>query len=125
MSSPFKTPKFKQLFKRWNKYLVLSGHEEIEDFSRDEPTLKDWHTTNWNNTDPIRNEWRQQYYEMAEVLLRTFPFKCEEHRRIWELHCEGKSPRKIAKILNQKKFSKTTIYSVISSIEAKGGLKNG
>jgi hypothetical protein len=125
MSCPFKTPEFRALFRKWNKKLAAAGQEEIEDFSREEPVLQSWETYRWNKTDPIRNEWRQQYYEMAEALLHTFKFKSRQHRRIWELHCQGISARKIADLLNQKGLKKTTIYAVILTIEIESGLKRG
>lgn len=125
MGSPFRTPEFLRLFKLWNRKLERSGHREIEDFTLRDPPLKTWESTRWNSTDSIQNEWRQQYYEMAESLLRLYPFKSKEHKRIWQLHCEGFSVRKIAQQLDRKKFSKSSIQNVILRIKRKSGLSHG
>lgn len=125
MASPFRTPQFFKLFKEWNRILEEDKFPDIEDFTRDEPILKKWETTRWNSTDNTRNELRQHYYEAADELLRTFRFKKEVHRRIWALHCQGLSPRKIEKWLKWDKLSKTTIYTIIAQIERESGLKHG
>lgn len=122
MANPFKTPEFKKLFKLWNRKLEKSGHNEIEDFSFEDPPLKHWDSTRWNWTDPTSNEWRQQYYEMAETILRIYPFKNKEHKKIWQLHSEGFTVRKISERIDRKKFSKSTIQNIISMIKKKSGL---
>ncbi len=131
MGKPFKGPEFKALFEEWNRRLIEDGHKEIEDFSGAEPQLKVWESNRWRNSnksrgfDPIRMEFRQQYYEMAEVVLRQFPFQTPEHKRIWELHCRGISPRKIATELKTRKCSKSNVYLVIAHIERRSGLRRG
>ncbi len=125
MSSPFKSPEFRALFRDWNRKLERDGHEEIEDFTRPVPTLKTWTTTRWTASDPTRNEWRQQYYEMADRVLETFAFANRVHRRIWELHCEGLSIREIADRIRRRNYRKTAVAMVILTIQKTSGLKNG
>lgn len=122
MGSPFKTPEFKKLFSEWNKKLVASGHKEIEKFDLEDPTLIVFERFLWCGDQQLRNESRLRYYEMAEVVLTRYPFKSKSHRRIWELHCRGISPRKISAELNRS-ISKTTIYTIISTIERETGLR--
>jgi len=125
MGSPFKTPEFRKLFAQWNKRLEASGHHEIENFNLREPTLKTFECFRAEHYTALRNEAVRAYYEMADVVLRTYPFKTREHRRIWELHCRGDSVRKIATQINHPKLSKSTICNVIVMIEMATGLRNG
>lgn len=122
--SPFKEPKFLALFHQWNQVLKETGFKDAEDFSLPDPPLKDWHGTNWNKTNPDKIEETQRYYELASGLLLRFRFKNRIHKRIWQLHCDGKSRREIAKLLNQKKCSRTNINAIVLFIQRKSGLRN-
>lgn len=125
MSNPFKTPEFKALFAHWNQVLEANGHQEIEDFSLPDAPLKAWHNHRWKNCHPDHIPEIQKYYEAANELLKTYVFKSECHRRVWELHCEGLSVRKIAMKLRQKKLKKTAVHAIIVTIESTSGLRHG
>lgn len=135
MASPFDTPEFRALFTQWNQILKDAGHNEIEDFSQADPTLIDYVSTRWrtsrDGTDnhhghahPLQLEAKRAYYEMADVLLKTHPFKSDEQRRIWECHCRGLSARAIADALSIKKHRKSTVATVIVTIQREAGLRN-
>jgi hypothetical protein len=123
VSNPFKTPEFKALFEKWNGILEKNGHKEIENFSLPDAPLKTWHNLKWKNLDPNKVSDIQKYYEEAFELLKTYVFKTETHRRIWELHCEGVSVRMISRIINRRKFTKTRVNVFILSVERSSGLK--
>lgn len=125
MGNPFKTPEFKKLFKKWNNILEETGHNEIENFALPDPPLMQWESQRWSRTDDLLNTQKQQYYEMAEIILETFEFKNKTHRRIWALHCTGISGRRIAKLINRKGYRMRSVYSIIVAIEIKSGLKRG
>ena len=125
MSNPFKTPEFKNLFQQWNKILEQDGLKEIENFDLEVPVLKTWHNLKWKNLNSDRLCELKHYYELASELLQTFEFKNKFHKRIWELHCDGLSVRKIARQINRKDFGKTVVHEIIILISQKSGLKSG
>lgn len=118
MSNPFKTPEFKRLFKEWNQVLEQEGLSEIEELQLPFSLRKSEH-----RTDKIKE--KDRYYELAFDLLQTFKFKNDMYQYIWALHCNGITVRDISKMINQKKFSKTTVNRIIIEIEMESGLKNG
>lgn len=117
MSSPFKTPEFKKLFKKWNKKLKDSGFEDAEDFNLTVPLPYDWHNFRFKKFDPQVMEERQIHFQQARDMLNTFPFKNVTHKRIWELYSEGETLRAISKILNSKKYKKSTVGNIINAIK--------
>jgi hypothetical protein len=125
LANPFKTPKFRALFKKWNNILEEAGHDEIENFNLEEPALRQWEAGRWDGTDPLRNEATQQYYQMAEILLDTFPFKNKTQRKIWQLHCEGYSVREISAMIHRKGYGRDRVYLIIARVRSKSGLRNG
>ena len=50
-------------------------------------------------------------------------FETATHLKIWELHTEGLSVRKISLKINKKFFSKTVINDYIRKIEKKHGIR--
>lgn len=133
MSSPFKTPEFKALFRQWNQILEKDGHQEIEDFTLPDVPLKIWEAIEWDkktratSRSAITIDANQQYYEIAERLLETFRFKSETHRLIWWLHCDGLSVRQISWELRFWLWDlpKSTVHDVVVKIERESGLKRG
>lgn len=127
VSSPFKTPEFRELFQKWNQILEDEGFGDAEDFSLPVPALKQWHNLKWKNPSQTLSADRikdiKRYYDLADKMLETFVFKSPTHRRIWELHCDGLSIRKIADAVHQRKFNKTTVHLIIFEIEKAGGLR--
>lgn len=126
--NPFKTKEFKALFKEWNDILIETGHKEIEDFNLPDPALKTWEKLRFHNTtseDKIKET--ISYYEDCKTLLRKGSmndcFETATHLKIWELHTEGLSVRKISLKINKKFFSKTVINDYIRKIEKKHGIR--
>jgi hypothetical protein len=115
--SPFKTKKFKKLFDKWNKKLVESGHDEIEDFSLPEPPLKSWDNFKFKKPSPEQFDAKQSYFQSARTLLEIYEFESEIHRKIWELHSEGFSIRQIVTKINKKKFKRDSIHNIILHIK--------
>ncbi len=130
MGSPFKTPEFKKLFQEWNELLKQSGLGEIENFSLPEPMLKTWNSFDWSSEsarDPLRMLQARDYYEKAEEILRTYAFKNERQRMIWDLHCDGLSVREIERELTFWLWDTkaSTVHYQIQQVQRKSGLKNG
>lgn len=123
--SRFKKPDFLELFKEWNQILEETGFKDAENFSLEgEPLLKCWHSQKWNNNEDKRKvEETLNYLSLASNLLKDFPFESDTHKKIWELHCEGISSRKIAAFLNKKDFTKSPVHAIIVEIRKKSGLK--
>ena len=121
MTNPFKTQKFKAEFQEWNKILEESGHKEIEDFKTNGYPLKCWHSYKWVNDSKLKQSITKTYYEIASDILRSFTFKNELQKKIWELHTSGLSVRKIAFILQVKR--KTTVHGIILRIQRESGIK--
>jgi hypothetical protein len=131
MSSPFKAPEFKKLFKEWNERLKQSGFQDAEDFNLPEPALKSWHSLKWENE---RAEKRSveatHYFELAQDVLHTFPFKTDVHRRTWELHCQGLSVRQISdrldfQLIGYKGKKRANVQLIIAAIQKAAGIKHG
>ena len=113
--NPYKTAKFKKLFEKWNKKLVKAGHNEIEDFSKSEPTLKSFHDKEMYKRRITQDEFdsTSKYYSNAVDLLNTYKFTSDFERKVWELHSNGMSVRKIAK---QVKKGKTWVHVTIAKV---------
>ncbi|MGO9490593.1 MAG: DUF2254 domain-containing protein [Solirubrobacteraceae bacterium] len=69
MGNPFKTPEFRALLKKWNNILEETGHEEIENFNLDEPSLIQWESQRWNNSRMLRNFIRDR---ITQITLGSF-----------------------------------------------------
>jgi len=129
--NPFKTPEFKALFREWNQKLRDDGFVDAEDFSLPDPALKSWHSLKWENESAQKREHEAKtYYALATELLHNgFAFKNDLFRRTWELHCQGMSERKIARVLRwqligYKGRGKTNIHDVIRAIQKAAGIKS-
>ena len=130
MVNPFKTKDFKKLFAEWNKKLIDSGFDEIEDFSNEEVRLKSWHSHKWIlGTAPERRIEAESYYEKAQELLNNgFEFSCDLDLRIWQLHCQGLSIRQIAEIIDiqligYKGKRRNNIHYRLKKIQKAGRIK--
>lgn len=99
MSNPFNTPRVKKLTTLWYEKLKEEGFSDIENTTHDLTPLRVWHSLKWANTSDDKREATLLYYTKAKELLETHPFENEIHRRIWELHCDGFSKRKIEKLI--------------------------
>lgn len=63
---------------------------------------------------------QESYYRFAAQLLYEKEFKSERHRKIWELHCEGATLKKIAKKL---KITPRQARYAVSTMQEAFGLK--
>ena len=88
---------FKALQKKWYGKLAKQGFEDIEDTNREDKPLKSLHNHRFYLIPVEQRLATESYYEMARQLLNEYKFKNSTHKRIWELHCQGLSRRKIAK----------------------------
>ena len=93
------SPEFKALQTEWTKKLKDSGFVDIEDVERPDKPLKAWDDRRFKQIPTERRIATERYYDTARELLNTYEFKNLIHKKIWELHCEGLSRRKIAKLL--------------------------
>lgn len=116
MSSPFKTPEFKELFQKWNTKLAKSGHKEIENFDLPDNPLIDWRSRDLRKVNVDKYLAALTYYSNARSLLHTYEFQNEIHRCIWEMHSEGVSFNKIAKRLNKRRYSKISVFNIVKKI---------
>lgn len=113
------SPEFKTLEAKWYAKLINSGFEDIEDTRKPDRQLKSWHDQYFfdrHSAEKIVGT--RTYYEMATRLLHTFPFKSPMHRRIWELHCDGKTEREIADAIStfKKPLKKSSVHNIIAKI---------
>lgn len=83
---------YQQLRKEWYAKLAKTGFEDAED---DQGRLKVYHAWKFHDKSfdhtPEQMELVQAYYSQAGELLEEFQWEDKTHRKIWELHCEGKT----------------------------------
>lgn len=89
----------KQLLSLWDKRLRDSGFQDAE--KNGELIQWDSHYFHARYT-PDEFQAKQEYYQWAEALTHTHPFKSETDRHIWKLHAEGMSVREIARKLKAR-----------------------
>lgn len=103
MSAEGHSVDIKKLQREWYKKLKdEDGFEDIEDTNHPGMPLKTWHSHKWKNTPPEKFAATEIYYDKARELLNTYEFESPTHLKIWELHCDGLSKRKIEKVLSQE-----------------------
>lgn len=126
MPSPFKTRKFLRLFRKWNERLKQDGFKDAEDFNHPDHPLKCWHSFKFK---AATKDNREQYYNLATALLTNgFKFGTDLSRRVWELHCYGKSVRQIetiiqSQLIGYKGRKKTNVHTIILEIQHRSGIK--
>lgn len=86
----FETESFAQMNAEWNQKLAASGFEDIEATENGvvRPQIFTAQKTQYVGG--------ANYYEYCQLVLRTFPFKRDLERVVFEYHAEGKSEREIA-----------------------------
>lgn len=92
----FETEEFKKLNRQWRKKLKASGFKDIE-LSDDELVRYSFHLT-----EAYRSGTFDYYLKCAEFLL-THKFKTQFEKKIWELHTDGLSIRRIVEALKTDK----------------------
>ncbi len=122
-----KAKPFKQLQEEWNAKLKTSGFQDIEDTSRPDRPLKEWHSTKFcSERSRIRQAQREKYNkaiddfinsesinEICELIARhgNSAFSAHQVKRVLELHREGLDERKIAKAVRR---GKTSVHLVLT-----------
>lgn len=107
---------FIQLKALWYKRLKDSGFKDIETFNG---YIKDWPSQRiQRDFTPERIQEKLDYFRAASQLFWEHKFDTALQKKIWELHCEGKSYREIAEDLRNKKnkLNKDNVQLVISKL---------
>jgi DNA-binding MarR family transcriptional regulator len=105
--------KLKSLQAEWYKKLEEEGFVDIEkDFQFHSTKL--YHAVKKDNK-MIKEQ--ETYYSKAFEFLELYDFKNITEKQIWMLHTNGESCRSIEKILNQAKYKKSTIATVIKRLK--------
>ena len=112
----WKTKAFKDLNAKWYAKLKKDGFEDAES---DEDHLIDWSRTLFSKR-PEYDQSKEEYYRLAGQFLHDHTFQTETERKIWELHQDGVSIRKIVKLLKKKrlKVSHVSVFQTIKSLAA-------
>lgn len=110
----------KKLQKLWYNKLKDKGFVDIEDTSRPERPLKDWHGLWFRKR--VRKygmdnlQAKVEYYRKASHLLNEQVFKNKKHRAIWEMHCAGEGLRKIGTKFKMDKMAVDKIIKVYQKL---------
>lgn len=118
MNDPVSSDDLKKLKKHWYTILKKEGFHDIEDTDHPDQPLKVWHSFKWKNLSPDKKLEIEIYFEKARNLLNTYNFDTDIHKRIWELHCEGLSKRKIEQAISSssKPYKRESIGLIIKII---------
>jgi hypothetical protein len=115
----------KKLQKQWYAKAAASGFKDIET-DDDVPLLKEWDSMRFQKGHDYKDntvhhqvesrfldfESTQRYYELAGHLLHSHRFESATHKRIWELHSEGKTVREILVSIRRMKPTYKSLSSV-------------
>lgn len=105
----------KKIIKAWDSKLKDSGFVDIEDrrgYFIDRKT--EYHLRlRVSFTSLVTYNNKMSYYSYARTIASHFKFESEEHRRIWELHSEGRS---LSEIGVELKMSKQNVYNRFKKI---------
>jgi len=117
-------PEFKNLQTLWYEKLQQTGFEDIENRSEN---LKQWNNNFFRNRfSPISYQQALLYYEKAMEFLLPQDILCligirihfmiqnPVHKKIWELHSQGMTERKISAQI--KVYKKSMVHYIISKI---------
>lgn len=108
-----KDQQYKDLQKLWYNKIQQGGFKDIEDTKTG--LLKEWNFNFFRNQfSRVKYESTLEYYEKAKQILLSYGFKTDTQKRVWELHCEGFSERKIAVVV--KTYKKSMIHYIIANI---------
>lgn len=104
------------LKKIWYRKLEDSGFDDAENTSHPDQPLKTWHSFKFK--DALKLTETSTYYLKAIQLVDTYDFDNSTHRKIWELHCEGYSKRKIEKEITEcdPTYKRSQIETIINFI---------
>lgn len=96
--------------------------QDIEDTRDPARPLKSWHGHMWitkmKRTSIFEKEQIENYYQRARELLHTHQFETELQRKIWELHSDGLSKKKIEKEIKHstRAYKRESIGLIINRI---------
>jgi hypothetical protein len=107
----------KQLEHEWYSKLLQDGFMDIENTNHPERPLQTWHNLKFRDVSQDEMDAKLKYYSKAKDLLNTYPFENEIHQKIWELHSDGITARKIEKLINST-YKRASISSIIKLIAA-------
>jgi hypothetical protein len=107
----------KQMQQEWYQRLSNDGFCDIEDVTHPLRPLQTWHNLKFKDVSQDEVTAKLKYYSRAKDLLGTYPFQNEVHQKIWELHSDGITARKIEKLINgvYKRASISSIIKLIAS----------
>lgn len=115
-----KVEDLKTLQNRWYKILKDEGFQDIEDTNSPNEWLKSWHSLKFQ--DVTKDHYvTQQYYYNCTNFLRSYEFKNDTQKKIWELYSEGMTGREIARQIKDLKptYKRTTVNKIIKTLEQK------
>lgn len=116
MRKPKQAMSFKKLQEHWYKKAAKAGFEDIEQ-NDEEQRLKKWHSTYLQQRyTPEAYAAAERYYHLASDYLHNGTFDSTKDKRIWELHTEGLTFRKIATL---EKTSDWTVCKIIAKYREK------
>lgn len=120
MNSPYKTAKFLKLKKLWDRKLLKSGLNDIEDQNSPNEFLKRWDSS-WfkSRMEPAEFKAKETYYQNAEWFLSVHKFLPGLDKKIWTMHATGFELLEIAKKL---KCTRNKVYTCLQRLR---GLMNG
>ena len=98
-------PDLKAAQDEWYGRLKREGFKDIEDASHPSRKLIDWHKDRFSEVSEVQRLAAEYYYDKAKDLMHTYKFKNETHRKIWELHCDGVSNRKIEPLIERMEIT--------------------
>jgi hypothetical protein len=105
---------FEILQAKWYEQLRTTGFVDVE-----APDYKTWRFNSLRPYPPIDPGPKQDYYRKAYDVLRTYPFKNSEYKKIWQCHAEGLTVRKIEALLHH--WKKSWIHVIIQRISREVG----
>jgi hypothetical protein len=112
---------YEQLRRKWYKKLADTGFEDAED---EWGRLHKYHSYKFMDQSftqtPEQMLITQSYYSQAGELLAEFAWKDKTHRKIWELHCEGKTLLEICAGLKKtrcRKLAKSQVDRIIKQYQ--------
>lgn len=111
-----KAADFKEIEREWYERLKKEGFEDIEYSGSPSKPLKQYASYYFiARTDPLSFESKQNYYQRASQFLHDYLFHSDQEKKIWELHCEGKTLRQIAQSIET--MNKDTVRKVILGLK--------
>lgn len=111
---------FKQLQTKWYSKLKASGFEDIEIHAKDGIDSANVYLKQWDSHltlhDPTFFYSRQDYFYKAGHFLTSYAFKTKLEKRVWGLHSEGLSYRKIGQKVRKPKDAVHKIINVLRAV---------